>query len=481
MKREGLGFLVWLAFLAAATAHSQTYKTLLTFDGTDGAKPFAPLVQGADGRLYGTTAGEELDEGGTVFKTTTGGGFENLNNFNGTDGYTPFGGLVQAADGSFYGTTYDGGSAGGGTAFKITSAGKVTLLHTFCQGSCTDGIHPVPGLTMTNDGQFYGTTMSTAFKMSPDGTVTTLHTFQEPDGAVPEGGLVRGVDGNFYGTTYEGGNVNSNCFSYYGVGCGTVFLITPEGKFTQLYLFCSLSYCADGSNPVGTLIQGSDGEFYGTTSGGGDTSVCEGGCGTVFKISSEGVLTTLYTFCTQPGCTDGWDPNGTLVEATNGDYYGTALLGGQNVGDCSGYGPGCGVVFKITSTGRFSTVYTFSPDGGGIVGPWAGVIQFTDGNFYGTTIAGGEGYGGVFKLSVGLRPFVATQPTYGKPGLNVIILGTSLAGASVVSFNGAAADFTVVSKSEITTTVPSGATTGKVQVTVPGGTLVSNVDFRVQE
>jgi uncharacterized repeat protein (TIGR03803 family) len=241
-------------------------------------------------------------------------------------------------------------------------------------------------------------------------------------------------------------------------GCGTVFKITPGGMLTTLHSFDR----ADGGGPVG-LVQTTDGDLYGTTSFGGAHN-----CGTVFKITPGGTLTTLHIF----DCTDGYGANG-LVQATNGNLYGTTQLGGAN---------GDGAVFKITAEGTLTTLHSFDyfTDGND---PAAGLIQATNGSFYGLTVGGpnttGCGCGTVFSLALGLGHFVKTEPTSGIMGADVIILGNNLTGATNVSFDGTLAQFTVVSSSEIKTTVPSGATTGPVKVKTPSGTLTSNLNFPV--
>jgi uncharacterized repeat protein (TIGR03803 family) len=226
---------------------------------------------------------------------------------------------------------------------------------------------------------------------------------------------------------------------------------------------------------VAGLAQGTDGNFYGTTEYGGTNtnSSCPGGCGTIFEITPSGALTTLYDLCSQGGssCTDGYYPEGALVQATSldGNLYGTTYGGGAN---------GDGTVFKITPTGTLTTLHSF--DGTDGANPYAGLVQDTNGKFYGTASSGGaNGDGVIFSLSVGLGPFVETNPASGKVGAHVKILGSNLTGATGVTFNGTAATFTVKSKSEITTTVPSGATTGTVQVVIPGRVLSSNVPFTV--
>ena len=298
----------------------------------------------------------------------------------------------------------------------------------------------------------------------PAQTFTVLHTFDSTDGASPYASLVQGTDGNLYGTTRSGGAHNY----------GTVFRITLAGSLTTLHSFCSRTNCADGEHLFAGLIQGSDGNFYGTTGYGGSN----GSFGTIFKISPSGKLTTLHSFCSQSHCTDGYYPYAGLIQGTDGNFYGATEFGGGN---------SSGTIFKITPTGVLTTLHSFCSqahcaDG---LSPYAGLVQDTNGKFYGTAQQGGStstcsgGCGTVFSLSVGLGPFVITQPTSGKPGQLVKILGTNLTGSKIVTFNGTAAVFKVVSSSLITATVPAHATTGEVRVTPPSRTLSSNVPFRV--
>jgi uncharacterized repeat protein (TIGR03803 family) len=491
----------WVVFVlctgTALTSPAQTFTTLVSFDFNDGTIPaYESLVQGADGNLYGTTAygghnnfpcGGTLGCG-TIFRITPAGVLTTLYNFclllNCEDGDLPSGGLIQATDGNFYGTTF-------GTVFKITPAGTLTTLYNFCsQPECTDG-SGANGLVQATDGNFYGTTYSggancldsgppgcgTVFEVSPAGKLTTLYSFCPDfsicsDGMLPLGRLVQGSDGNFYGTTSE------EDFNF----IGTVFKITPTGTLTALYTFCSQPDCTDGDFPFAGLVQASDGNLYGTTTSGGAHCIKYGGCGTVFKITPGGKLTTLYSFCSRTKCSDGQVPIAGLVQATDGNFYGTTYSGGAN---------NRGTVFEITPAGKLTTLYSFCSQPGCTDGgfPSAGLVQATDGNFYGTTSKGGAdlgrcvnpnpGCGTVFRLSVGLGPFVETRPTSGRVGAAPKILGTNLKGATSVSFNGTAATFTVVSATEIKTTVPAGSTTGTVTVTTPHGTFNSNVKFRV--
>jgi uncharacterized repeat protein (TIGR03803 family) len=372
---------------------------------------------------------------------------------------------VQATNGNFYGTTNEGGANNDGILFKITPRGTLTMLHTF---DGTDGDQPKVLVQATN-GNFYGTTyeggannLGTIFKITPSGMLTTLLSFDNTNGAYPDAGLVQAANGDFYGTAASGG---ANL--YYG----TVFKITPSGTLTTIYNFCSLSGCTDGAKPEGELVLATDGNFYGTTYAGGANDF-----GTVFKITPSGMLTTLHSFDE----TDGDQPTDAgLVQATDGNFYGTTTFGGGQ-GTC--FNGGCGTIFRITPSGTLTTLYSFCSQSNCTDGdePYAGLIQDTNGKFYGTTVEGGAlNFGSVFSLSSGLGPFVKTQPTSGAVGAAVKILGTNLTGATSVTFNGTAATFTVKSKSEITTTVPTGATTGTVQVVTPSATLSSNVPFTV--
>jgi len=450
--------------------------TLFGFNGTDGEHPYGGLVQTTNGDLYGTTEGGGTNGYGTVFKITTSGALTTLHSFAGPDGTGPVVPLVQDIDGDLYGTTESGGANSKGTVFKMTLSGTLTTLHSFCsQAGCADGATPYAGLVQGTNGEFYGTTASggeanctdgcgTILKISPGGTLTTLHTFEGADGADPYAGLVQGTNGEFYGTTVFGGG--ANCTD----GCGTIFVISPGGALTTLYNF---EGAEDGANPYAGIVQAINGDFYGATFAGGAN-----GGGTVFKITPGGTLTTLYNFCLQSGCPDGSGPYAGLVQATNGDFYGTTEYGGAS---------NVGTVFEITPSGGPTTLYSFCSESGCADGadPLAVLIQDTNGSFYGTTYNGGPpecagGCGTVFSLSAGLGPFVKTLPTFGKVGAAVDILGTNLTGATSVTFNGTAAVFAVNSSgTAISTAVPVGATSGAVQVVTPGGTLSSNVLFRV--
>ncbi len=463
-----LAGIVFTICAAGALSSAQTVATLAIFDITNGADPFAGLVQGADGNFYGTTAiggsSANCTNGcGTIYKITSAGTLTTLHSFDGTDGASLQSGLVLGVDGNFYGTAFAGGTMGGttcnvdgyigcGTVFKITPAGVFTTLYNFCsQANCADGRTPASSLVQAPNGDLYGTTdlgginnKGTIFKITPAGALTTLHSFDQTDGYGPNGALVQASNGNFYGTTIYGGN--NACLG----GCGTVFKISPQGALVTVHTFSG----PDGIAPLAGLVPASDGNFYGTTNFGGTFNG-----GTVFKISPEGNLTSLYSF--NEGA---YGPYGGLVQGTDGNFYGTTQ--------------GSNTVFQITPAGVLTTLFTFNYLDG--YEPLDTPVQGTDGNFYATTYQGGDNYGTVFSLTMGLIPFVETNPTTGAVGKQVTILGNNLTGATAVRFNGTAAKFTVVSSTEIVTEVPSGASSGKVTVKTPGsGTLKSNVAFRV--
>ena len=441
------------------------------FVGPNGMYPtYMALVQGADGSFYGTTQHGGADSFdcasgcGTVFKITTGSTLSTIYSFHNTDGANPEGGLVPGTDGNFYGTALAGGAHGKGTVFKITPGGVLTTLYSF---NGTDGSSPYGALVLATDGNFYGTTSGgghsgcssgcgTVFKITPGGTLTTLHKFDITDGARPGLGLVQGADGDFYGTTSSGGADTSDCSG----GCGTVFKITSGGTLTTLHSFNDSYY-------PGPLVQAADGNFYGTTSFGGTH-----GNGAVLKITPGGMLTILHNF----DFTDGAEPYGALVQGTDGNFYGTTSGGGL------GGGYGYGTVFTITPGGTLTTLHSFDNTDG--ENPWGGLLQGTDGKFYGTTFGGGPrrvhplGHG--LQLGSGAGPVCELSSlASSRPLTSVTILGTNLTGATAVTFNGTGATFKVLSQYAIEATVPAFATGGPVQVTTPGGTLTSNVPFLV--
>jgi uncharacterized repeat protein (TIGR03803 family) len=250
---------------------------------------------------------------------------------------------------------------------------------------------------------------------------------------------------------------------------------------TTLHSFCSQTGCPDGSAPAWGLVQANNGSLYGTTFFGGANSSLPTGSpyGTLFDVTPSGALTTLYSFCSQAGCTDGYSSYGGLMQATDQNVYGSTYFGGAS----SACLDGCGTLYRVTPSGAFSTIYNFCSQPGCTDGasPFGALVQHTNGFLFGTTYGGGaNGYGTVYKLAAGLGRFVEARPNVGKVGATITILGSLLSGATSVSFNHIAASFTVVSANEITAVIPDGATTGEIRVIVPGGvTLLSNKVFEI--
>jgi uncharacterized repeat protein (TIGR03803 family) len=322
----------------------------------------------------------------------------------------------------------------------------------------------VAGLVLASNGDFHGTTeqggqseYGTVFKITSAGTLSTIHNFESfngTEGAYPMAALYQATDGNFYGTTYQGG----------ANGFGIVFKIGPTSNFTVLHNFAGPP--SDGSVPFAAPVQAANGAFYGTTWKGGSND-----SGSVFEMTSTGTVTVLHSF----DGTGGGNPGAPLIQATDGNLYSTANGAGEGSSGCV---EGCGTIFKITTADVFTTLEDFDETNGAF--PFAALVQGTNGVLYGTTQYGGmDNNGAVYSLSLNLGPFVEPLPTSGKVGGKVIILGNNLTGATAVSFNGTAATFTVNSSTAITATVPTGATTGKIEVTTPHATLKSNVLFRI--
>jgi uncharacterized repeat protein (TIGR03803 family) len=454
-----VGCLLFCSF-AVTNLSAQIFKSLASFDGTNGAITYhETLAQGTDGALHGTTerggVGTECAyECGTIFRITPSGTLTSLFSFDSANGANPYSGLTLDTNGALYGTTCNGGTNNDGTVFRVVGS-TVTTLHNFdgSHGACPQG-----DLVLASNGELYGTTtlggsfgFGTIFRISPGGTFASLHSFDNSeDGMSPNGGLVQAPNGLLYGTDQGGPQAS-----------GTVFSVTPAGVLTTIHVFDS----TDGSRP-GALVQASDGNFYGMTNEGGEHYQ-----GTIFSITKEGVLTTLYSFCAESQCLDGAGPQAGLIQATDSKFYGTTSGGGIDSD---------GVVFQFdVSTGALTVLHSFSGTDG--ASPSGGLLQATNGLLYGTTFAGGsDGEGTVFRVALGLQPFVTPVPTSAAEGATVNILGYKLTGATAVSFNGEPAVFTVNSSgTSITATVPAGATSGAIEVTTPSATLSSNLPFRV--
>jgi uncharacterized repeat protein (TIGR03803 family) len=470
MRKLRLLALPIVVLTIATAARPQSYSVLHNFDNTVGGPSYPGIVaQGRDGNLYSTTPGGGADDYGTVFQITPDGTLTVLHSFSsGTHGacgsfYCTVSGLTLGTDGSFYGTTTAGGSLGYGIVFKITPNGSFTVLHNFAGGS--DGATPVAPPIEGTDGNFYGSTSAenvngypgTLYRITRSGRLTTLYQFSRYDtaGSLPFGPLVQGIDGNFYGTTNLGGTH----------GGGTIFKVNPKGKLTVLHNI----WCYQGCGVFGPLVQGSDTDLYGAFNSIGNGTLHPG---SIFRISPTGKFTVLHYL---NGAADGGQPLAGLVEATDGNFYGTTTQGGS-----AGYG----TIYQITPQGSFSVLYDFDVASGNYAE--VTLLQRTNGILYGDTQSGGIGTGcpigcGVFySLNISSGPFVSLVSASAKVGKTVEILGQGLTGTSAVAFNGTSASFQVVSDTYLTATVPSGATTGFVTVTTPGGILTSNKEFRVR-
>ena len=291
---------------------SGTLTTLLSFTGANGQYPAGGLVAGRDGNFYGATAGNSATNLGTIFRVTLGGTLTTLLSFQGTNGSNPNGRLVQAGDGTLYGTTRNGGAFGFGTAFGVSPDGLSTMLISFAG---TNGSNPSSGLALGDNGVLYGTTQyggsnfigantgnGTAFSLTTNGVLTPLLYFNVTNGSRPQAALACGADGNFYGTASSGGANN----------LGTVFRLTPDGVLTTLADFGPTG----GVKPLGGVTPGGDGALYGTTSYRLTGSVLTNG--TLFKVTTNGLLTTLVSL----DGTNGLHPFTDLLLARDGNLYG---------------------------------------------------------------------------------------------------------------------------------------------------------------
>lgn len=523
-KQFALRFCQLFILLFAASMSAQTYKDLHDFDGTaNGCCPQYPevMAQAQDGNLYGAASTGGSSNVGIVFKITPTGTFTVLYNFDITHGSTPNGGLILGVDGNLYGTSEHGGAHSYGNIFKITPSGALTVMYDFTGNS--DGGYPLAPLVLGTDGNFYGTSYpGVAFKISSKGvfkvikkipstaygplvqgtdgafygatefggnaslgtvfkvagtTVTTLYNFDTTHGSFPFGGLVQGSDGNFYGTTSAGGTGNA----------GVIFKITPTGTLTVLYNFDS-THPAGGYLAYGGLVAGTDGNLYGATVFGGS-----GGNGTLFKITTAGTYSVLSNF----DVTHGAGAYATPVQHTSGKIFGLTARGGV---------PGKGVVYSLdNSIGPFALLTSTL----GLVGKSVGILG---GGFTGTTAVNFNGAPAKFKVvsdtyltatvPSGQTGFVTVTtpsgtltstkkyrvtpkivsftPTTGPVGTKVVITGSGFIQATAVTLGGVkVTTFTVDSDTQVTVTVPTGAKTGKIVLTTPGGKATSVAIFTV--
>ena len=395
MRKVLVRCLVPSMLLCGAALLGQVPVVLHNFSGPDGTGPNFNMVLGADGLLYGIAisgganpcAGSEC---GTAWKIDTTGNFTDIHDFpvSATDPFRPLGGLILGNDGFYYGSTELGGMVPSpntyGAVYRMDSLGNVTVLHAF---DFTDGDAPAGALARGADGTLYGVTANaggsdarctagcgTLFSLDTAGTLTTLHSFNFTDGAIPESNVLLANDGNLYGTTLKGGNDNVSCTGGAG-GCGTIFKSTIGGSLTTVYAFTGGD---DGFQPGPTLLPASDGNMYGVTELGGAH-----GQGTIFKIDGAGTLTTIHAFNT----TDGAIPIGGLMQATDGTILGTTQGGGTNF---------AGTIFKMDPAGDVTTLYSVDP--AKMTYPQTTLTQASDGNLYGTAGGGTSSLGVIYQF-----------------------------------------------------------------------------------
>jgi uncharacterized repeat protein (TIGR03803 family) len=472
------------------------YNFCLQNGCADGIGPGGGLTLGTDGNLYGTTRVGGTHAAGTIFKVSPSGTWAKLYDFTGVaDGGGPSFTLFQVPDGNFYGVNPDIFNGDYGVFYKLTPKTKPPYaLKVLTDFNFTKGAFPnLP--TLASDGNFYGTTAfggdptcrcGVVYKITPSGTLTVLHNFKggANDGFEPVGVLVQANDGNLYGATYEGGAAN----------IGTIFKISTSGTFTLLHSFAGFPQI-DGALPYTGMILGSDGNLYGTTTAGG-----KGNFGDIYEVTvSTGKVTTLWSFCTLTLCADGFDPQEPLVQHTNGKFYGNTFgnsLGGSIYFSLdTGLGPFASIVVNASAkvgatvellgqgfTGTTGVLFNGTP-----------ALSFTvvSDTYLTVTVPNGATDGPISIETPGgtlvtnhafiLVPVIKTlNPSSGKVGSQVTIGGSSFTGATKVVFGGGkSATFTVNSDSQITATVPTGAKTGKIQVTTPGGTASSPTSFTV--
>jgi uncharacterized repeat protein (TIGR03803 family) len=484
-RHLSLKLLVLAIVAVTVPAQAQLFTVLHPFTGTpDGAGPAQSTLLDVNGVIYGTTDSGGADGFGTVFKLNSHGEEVVLYSFTGgADGANPDASLVRDSKGNLYGTAQSGGDlncailglTGCGVVYKLDTSGKQTVLYTFKGG--TDGAGP-QGLIIDNAGNLYGPTFQggdlscgikggcgVVYKIDSGGTETSLFSFEfGTTGTIPNGFLTRDMAGNLYGVTIDGGDL-AGCS---GIGCGVVFKLDTSGNESVLYTFTG---GADGAGPNGALLLDSKGNLYGTAFAGGDLSCSNQssvGCGVVFELTTAGTERVLHTFKGM----DGANPSLGLLRDAKGNFFSTTVYGGTF---------NMGTVFEITATGGERVLHSFSglKDGGL---PESGLFRDAKANLYSNTVLGGDptcSCGTVFRLVS--PPHITTfSPASGAVGTPVAIDGVSLSQTTRVTFGGVkVTTLTLNSDLQITATVPTGALTGKISITTPGGTAMSTSSFTV--
>lgn len=439
------------------------YQYPNTGNNTSGITNNSFLAQGPDGELYDTDWDNGTYGQGSLYTMSLSGDYNLLYSFcvEGGNclmtGSNPQGGVTLGSDGNFYGTTTYGGADGYGTVFKITPAGTLTTLFSF-PSTGADGSNPAFAVFQASNGDFYGVTPSGGeygngafFSITSTGSFKLLASFPLTSDGYNPNPPTQGTDGNFYGTTHNG-----------GACCGTVYKITAAGVITLLYTFPG----GQGS-PVGQLAEGSDGNFWGVTNGVPFIS-----CGELFKVSPSGDFTVVHTF-TGNSNGDGCSQVSGLIVGSDGNLYGVTNAGGT---------ANAGTIYNVNpSTGDETVLYSFcstSSCPGGFA-PAPVLLQDTNGTFFGNTEGNSDGGSWFFSFDTGLGPFIRTLTHSGDVGAIVTFFGQDFTGASEVEFGGAAAQFKVVSDTELEAEVPAAAATGPVSVVTQGGKLTALSNFKV--
>jgi uncharacterized repeat protein (TIGR03803 family) len=452
-------FVSLVVLVVASSSDAQNFTSLYSFSSTDGAYPNAVLTQGRDGYLYGTTSQGGIgtcasNTGcGTIFKMDTSGNLTTLYKFSGTDGSSPQG-VILGTDGNLYGVAQLDGPQGFGRLFRITSNGTFTSLHDFTGGA--DGSYPSNQLFQAPNGDFYGFSSAGLYRYVLSGTLTTIHTFAQCSVYHVFVPLILGADENLY-ATFPCGDTGL------GSQCGSIVKFNSQGTVLSQHDFGCNSHQITGNYPLSSVVSASDGDVYGTNSSGGTY-----GYGTVFRLDPRNDhLNILHTFNLS---TDGTSAGAVgLVQANDRNFY---SAGGGGVS---------GVIYQLTLGGQITTLLDIPNYGEDFL--YSSFIQHTNGQFY-SSINFIENdptfYGLLYSFDNQLDPFVSFVQSQGKIGGTAQILGQGFRGSTGVTFNGIpATSFKVVADTYMTAVVPSGATTGKVVVTTPGGTLTSNVSFRI--
>src|SRR5258708_2566789 len=443
---SSFAFTLTLLSIFVRASLGQTVTEIYDFDGIAGSQPEnVQLIQGQDGQLYGSAAVGGVNGIGAIFKITPSGHATLLHSFNSTDGTNPYAGLTLGVDGNFYGTTLIGGAADAGVLFRMTPTGGFTVLHNF-MNNATDGASQSSPPILAADGNFYGTA-----QLGGPTAIGVVYKLLRVC-AFTNYYYYQGPDGATPLFPPTQGTDGSLYVPSYAGGndsqCGTVVKMSTNGIAGNTFTFD----CTHGRNPFGPLLQAPDGNFYGAGQGGGSHSK-----GVLFKLSPNFDYTVLHNF----GATvdDGTDPGGGVIQATDGKLYGVAFRGGA---------PEAGTIYNYSAagTGRYNTIFTFQNrnDADGEF------VQHTNGLLYGVTTGGGAtGSGTIYSLNLGLGPFIALVRYQGKVGSTAQVLGQGFTGTSSVTFNGVPASFTVVRDTYLTAIVPAGATSGPVMVTRSAG------------